>query len=147
MALSSSKSTGRAATAKRLVKTLFSFYPHLVPAVVVCLIVAAITSSVSSIFLQNALQIVSAFGESGDWAAAQPEVFRLVATLALVYLVGLAASLFWNRSMATVTQGTLEQLREKMFNRMQDLPISYFDTHQRGDVMSHYTNDITPSAR
>ena len=142
MALSSSKSTGRAATAKRLVKTLFSFYPHLVPAVVVCLIVAAITSSVSSIFLQNALQIVSAFGESGDWAAAQPEVFRLVATLALVYLVGLAASLFWNRSMATVTQGTLEQLREKMFNRMQDLPISYFDTHQRGDVMSHYTNDI-----
>ena len=82
------------------------------------------------------------FGQTGDWAAAQPEVFRLVATLAAVYLVGIAASLFWNRSMAIVTQGSLEKLREKMFNSMQDLPISYFDTHQRGDIMSHYTNDI-----
>ncbi len=44
--------------------------------------------------------------------------------------------------MAIVTQGSLEKLREMMFNRMQDLPIRYFDTHQRGDIMSHYTNDI-----
>ena len=93
-------------------------------------------------FLQGALQIVTEFGESGNWAAAQPEVFRLVATLAAVYLVGVCASLFWNRAMAIITQGSLEKLREKLFNHMQDLPISYFDTHQRGDVMSHYTNDI-----
>ena len=44
--------------------------------------------------------------------------------------------------MAVITQGSLEKLREKMFNRMQDLPIRYFDTNQRGDIMSHYTNDI-----
>ena len=65
-----------------------------------------------------------------------------MATLALVYIIGVAASTVWNRAMAVITQGTLEKLREKMFNRMQDLPISYFDTNQRGDVMSHYTNDI-----
>ena len=56
--------------------------------------------------------------------------------------VGILSSLFWNRAIAIVTQGSLEKLREKMFNRMQDLPIRYFDTHQRGDIMSHYTNDI-----
>lgn len=40
------------------------------------------------------------------------------------------------------------KLREKMFNHMQDLPIRYFDTNQRGDIMSHYTNDIdTPAPR
>ena len=132
----------KAGTAVRLIKTLFSFYPALLPAVVVCLLVAAMSSSFGSVFLQGALQIVTEFGESGNWAAAQPEVFRLVATLAAVYLVGVGASLFWNRAMAIITQGSLEKLREKLFNHMQDLPISYFDTHQRGDVMSHYTNDI-----
>ena len=132
----------KAGTAVRLIKTLFSFYPALLPAVVVCLLVAAVSSSFGSVFLQGALQIVTEFGESGNWAAAQPEVFRLVATLAAIYLVGVGASLFWNRAMAIITQGSLEKLREKLFNHMQDLPISYFDTHQRGDVMSHYTNDI-----
>ena len=44
--------------------------------------------------------------------------------------------------MGVVTQGSLMKLREKMFNHMQDLPIRYFDTNQRGDIMSHYTNDI-----
>ena len=132
----------KAGTAVRLIKTLFSFYPVLLPAVIVCLLVAAMSSSFGSVFLQGALQIVTEFGESGNWAAAQPEVFRLVATLAAVYLVGVCASLFWNRAMAIITQGSLEKLREKLFNHMQDLPISYFDTHQRGDVMSHYTNDI-----
>ena len=132
----------KAGTAVRLIKTLFSFYPVLLPVVVVCLLVAAMSSSFGSVFLQGALQIVTEFGESGNWAAAQPEVFRLVATLAAVYLVGVGASLFWNRAMAIITQGSLEKLREKLFNHMQDLPISYFDTHQRGDVMSHYTNDI-----
>jgi ATP-binding cassette subfamily B protein len=44
--------------------------------------------------------------------------------------------------MATVTQGTLDNMRQEMFSRMQTLPIKYFDTHPHGDIMSHYTNDI-----
>ena len=132
----------KAGTALRLIKTIFSFYPRRLSLVVVCLAIAAITNSFGAVFLQGALEIISTYGASGDWASAQPEIFRLVSTLALVYLMGVIASLIWNRSMATITQGTLEQLREKMFDRMQDLPISYFDTNQRGDIMSHYTNDI-----
>ena len=78
----------------------------------------------------------------GRLGAAQPKIAQLVTTLACIYGIGILSSLFWNRAMAIVTQGSLEKLREKMFNRMQDLPIRYFDTHQRGDIMSHYTNDI-----
>ena len=44
--------------------------------------------------------------------------------------------------MATVTQGSLMKFREKMFDKMQTLPVRYFDTHNHGDIMSHYTNDI-----
>ncbi len=130
------------ATLPRLIKTLFSFYPVLLPAVVVAIVISAIVNSIGAVFLQNALQVISTSWQSGDWTAAEPRILQLTVTLALIDAVGVLSSLFWNRSMATVTQGSLEKLREKMFNRMQDLPIRYFDTNQRGDIMSHYTNDI-----
>lgn len=90
----------------------------------------------------KALEVISSSWQTGDWAAAQPKIVGLVTALAIIYLIGNLSSLFWNRYMAVITQGSLEKLREKMFNRMQDLPIRYFDTNQRGDIMSHYTNDI-----
>ena len=129
-------------TFSRLIKTLFSFYPVLLPLVTLGVIVCAIINSIGATFLQRALEVISTSWQSGDWEAARPQILGLATTLACIYAVGVLSSLFWNRAMAIVTQGSLEKLREKMFNRMQDLPIRYFDTHQRGDIMSHYTNDI-----
>ncbi len=129
-------------SAGRLFKTLLGFYPTLLPAVMVCILAAAVLNSTGTIFLQQALAVIEGSWESGDWASVQPQILRIVVTLACVYAVGLACNTFWNRAMATITQGSLEKLREKMFNHMQDLPIRYFDTNQRGDIMSHYTNDI-----
>jgi ATP-binding cassette subfamily B protein len=59
----------------------------------------------------------------------------------VIYLVGITASFFQNRTMAVVTQGTLRHLREDMFDHMETLPIRYFDTNAHGDIMSMYTND------
>ena len=129
-------------TFSRLIKTLFSFYPVLLPLVTLGVIICAVINSIGATFLQRALEVISTSWQSGDWEAARPQILSLAATLACIYAVGVLSSLFWNRAMAIVTQGSLEKLREKMFNRMQDLPIRYFDTHQRGDIMSHYTNDI-----
>ena len=129
-------------TAGRLIKTLFSFYPKLLPAVVVCILAAAVLNSTGTIFLQQALAVIEGSWKSGDWSSVQPQILKIVITLACVYAVALSCNVFWNRAMAVITQGSLEKLREKMFNRMQDLPIRYFDTNQRGDIMSHYTNDI-----
>ncbi len=129
-------------TFSRLIKTLFSFYPVLLPLVTLGVIVCAVINSIGATFLQRALEVISTSWQSGNWEAARPQILGLATTLACIYAVGVLSSLFWNRAMAVVTQGSLEKLREKMFNRMQDLPIRYFDTHQRGDIMSHYTNDI-----
>ena len=129
-------------TMTRLIKMLFGFYPVLLPLVVAGVVLCAIINSIGATFLQSALQVISESWQSGDWTAAQPKILKLVTILGCIYAVGVASSLFWNRAMAVITQGSLEKLREKMFNRMQDLPIRYFDTHQRGDIMSHYTNDI-----
>ncbi len=62
--------------------------------------------------------------------------------LVTLYVISLAAGAAFNQMMAIITQGTLAKLREKMFAHMQDLPIRYFDTHNHGDIMSFYTNDI-----
>lgn len=132
----------RPGTLKRLVKMLFSFYPVLLPLVMLGVVLCALINSIGSVFLQKALEVISTSWQTGDWAAARPQILALVTTLAVIYIIGNLSSLFWNRYMGVVTQGSLMKLREKMFNHMQDLPIRYFDTNQRGDIMSHYTNDI-----
>lgn len=132
----------KSGTLKRIIKMLFSFYPVLLPLVMAGVLLCGLINSIGSVFLQKALEVISTSWQTGDWAAAQPKILGLVTVLAIIYLIGNLSSLFWNRYMGVVTQGSLEKLREKMFNRMQDLPIRYFDTNQRGDIMSHYTNDI-----
>lgn len=64
-----------------------------------------------------------------------------ILAMGCVYLVGVICTILYNRMMVTVSQGCLKQIRDDMFYHMQSLPISYFDTHTHGDVMSHYTND------
>ena len=62
--------------------------------------------------------------------------------VAMFYLIGVVFAYLYNRLMIYVTQGTLRNLRNDMFKKMESLPIKYFDTHPHGDIMSVYTNDI-----
>ncbi len=59
-----------------------------------------------------------------------------------IYAEGIVSAVICNVSMAVVTQDFLNEIRQAMFKHMQTLPIRYFDTHKRGDIMSVYTNDI-----
>ena len=62
--------------------------------------------------------------------------------LAILYVLALISATVYTQLMAVMTQGYLNKLRQETFDKMQDLPIRYFDTHQHGDIMSYYTNDI-----
>ena len=126
----------------RLIRTIFSFYPVLLPITICCILVNAIVSSMPSVFMQNVISIVEKVYRAGDWASVSGRIFRLVIILVTLYVISLAAGAAFNQMMAIITQGTLAKLREKMFAHMQDLPIRYFDTHNHGDIMSFYTNDI-----
>lgn len=68
-------------------------------------------------------------------------LLRAIFTMGAVYLVGVVCTILYNRLMVTISQGCLKHIRDDMFYHMQSLPISYFDTHTHGDIMSHYTND------
>ena len=126
----------------RLVRMLFSFYPVLLPITLICILFNAIISSVPSVFMQNIIAAVEKSWQTGDWAGVSGQILGLVGILATFYVLSLAAGFVYTQLMAVITQGVLAKMREKMFNGMQDLPIKYFDTHNHGDVMSYYTNDI-----
>ncbi len=136
-------------TMKRVLRFLVKYYKPALILVAVCLVISALVNSVSSIFTQKFLEYINEglgiYGESGVDAALSevyPKIIRLVITLMCVYLTGLLCNFIWTRTMAKVTQGTLENMRNEMFAKMQTLPIKYFDTHPHGDIMSYYTNDV-----
>ncbi len=130
-------------TFKRVIKTVHSFYPVLLPITLGCILFTAIVSSIPSLFMQQVLAIIEeSIKTATPWADVSSDVIRLVITLGSIYLVSLTSAFTYNQLMAVITQGTLKKFRDKMFARMQDLPIKYFDTHNHGDVMSYYTNDI-----
>ena len=126
----------------RLIRTLFQFYPVLLPVTLGCILINAVVSAVPSIFMQKAIAVVEEFFPTGDWATAVGRITGLLTVLLTMYAISLVAGICYTQLMAFITQGTLAKLREKMFDHMQDLPIRYFDTHNHGDIMSFYTNDI-----
>ena len=127
---------------RRLLRTLFEFYPVLLPITMVCIVINAVVSAAPAIFMQNVIQVVDDSYQSGDWSAVSGRILTLVAILVAMYIVSLIAGAFYTQMMAIITQGSLKKLREKMFSHMQDLPIRYFDTKGHGDIMSYYTNDV-----
>lgn len=125
-----------------MLRTLFEFYPVLLPITLVCILINAIVSSIPSIFMQNIIAIVDDSYKSGDWNAVAGRIVTYVVILLVMYVISLAAGAFYTQMMAIITQGSLKKMREKMFSRMQDLPVKYFDTNGHGDIMSYYTNDV-----
>ena len=137
------KKKNRSVALKRLVKLLFSFYPKLLPFIIILILVNAVISSLPSIFQQNIVAILQTAWENGiGWDIVRPEIMHHIVILASLYLTSLLAGIVYNQLMAIFTQGVLNKIRIKLFDHMETLPIRYFDTHQRGDVMSYYTNDV-----
>ncbi len=126
----------------RLIRTIFGFFPVLMPLVIIGILFNAIVGSIPSVFMQKVIAVIEENWQSGNWDGCKNQIFRYTGILLALYGLALAASIFYNRKMAEITQGTLKKLREKMFNSMQDFPVKYFDTHNHGDIMSYYTNDI-----
>jgi len=129
-------------TLRRLLRELFHFYPVGMPLVLICIVFSAIVSSIPSVFMQNVIAVIEESWQSGNWSAVSGKILGYVGILLGLYVLSLASVVTYTRTMAVITQGFLKKMREKMFNGMQDLPIKYFDTHNHGDIMSYYTNDI-----
>ena len=135
-------------TMKRLLKYIFHYYKPSMIVVFVCLVLSAAGGLVSTVFMQQITDGVLKPAVDGALSFAEVEhrLVTLIIAMGAMYVVAIVASFLYNRILAIVTQGILCHFREDMFNKMETLPIKYFDTHAHGDIMSTYTND-TDAAR
>jgi ATP-binding cassette subfamily B protein len=129
----------RSGTIKRLFSYMAEYKIQLI-FVVVCILLSAAASAASSLFLRTLIDkyIVPLLGQTHPVFT---ELFKAILLMGLIYIVGVLSTLFYNRTMVVIGQGTLKKIRDRMFTHMQTLPIRYFDTHTHGDLMSRYTND------
>ena len=128
-------------TAKRLFKYVIKRYKIHLIFVVILIVISSVTSVASSLFLQRLVDdyITPMLQTENPMFT---ELAYALLTMVAIYAIGILATYLYNRIMIVVGQGTLKDIRGEMFEKMQSLPIRYFDTHQNGDIMSHYTNDI-----
>ena len=108
--------------------------------VIICILLSAVASAASSVFLQTLIDdyIVPLLGTDNSVFGG---LIKALITIGIIYMIGVISSLLYSRAMVTVAQGTLKKIRDDMFEKMQRLPIRIFDTRTHGDIMSLYTND------
>ena len=126
---------------KRLMAYIFKNYGIHFIIVLICIVLSVVASIQGTLFMQRLIDdyIMPMIGqETPDFSNLLREIVRVAG----FYLVGVAATYAYNRIMVTISQGTLKNLRDDLFEHMEKLPIKYFDTHSHGDIMSIYTNDI-----
>ena len=102
--------------------------------VAVCLVLSSVGSVASSYFLKPALNYIAAGNFTG--------LFWMLVAMGGVFLVSAGCSYAYSRIMVRISQRTVATLRQDLFNKLQSLPLRYFDTHQSGDLMSRFTNDM-----
>lgn len=136
------KATHQVQTLKRLLSYLIKDYPIQLIIVSLAIFVTSFATVKGSLFLQVVIDdhvtpLLNTPGQK-DFSG----LLKAVITMGLIYLAGVITSIIFNQLMVTISQGSQKKIRDELFEHMETLPLSYFDTHPKGDVMSHYTNDI-----
>ena len=128
---------------KRLVKDLFHNYPKHLFAVICCILITAIVGILPSVYIERITSYIEeALTKNLTWSQAGTRIMTVIIVMIVCYTISIITVTVQGLIMARVTQGFMHNTRTKMFNSMQELPIKYFDTHNHGDIMSHYTNDV-----
>ena len=130
---------------RQVMLRLFGFvlknYKFSILTVLACIVVSSITSLFSTLFTRTLIDdYITPLTQAAnpEYASLAQALFRL----GLILLLGVVASYAYNRLMINVSQGTMLRLRKQIFERMEKLPLNYFDTHPHGELMSVYTNDV-----
>ena len=127
-------------TLKRLFNFVLTRHRNSCIVVLLLIIVSTIANVSGSIFIKSLIDdYITPYINSANpnFAPLLNAIIRMIA----IYAIGVLATYGFNRILINVSQGSLKEIRDSMFEHMEKLPIRYFDTHNHGDIMSIYTND------
>ena len=133
------KPTNYKKTVKRLVKYVAQEKLRLIAAII-CVFIATGASLASSYMLRPIINtyIAPSDGSRGDVRG----LFGALVVMMTVYLIGIAGTYAQSKLLLKVGQNSLKRMREDLFAHMETLPVRFYDTNTRGDLMSRFTNDI-----
>ena len=137
----SSKLNAKGSTLWRLTKYVLKDYKFSIGTVLVCIVITSVATLSSTLFTRTLIDdyiVPLTQVANPEYASLAQALFKL----GLILLLGIITSFTYNWLMIRVSQGTLLRLRKRLFEHMERLPLSYFDTHPHGELMSVYTNDI-----
>ena len=129
------------ATLLRMFGFVMRHYRWAIAIVLICVFISSITSLISSLFTKTLIDdyiVPLTQVDNPQYQSLEQTLFKL----ALVLFFGTVCSYTYNRLMIYISQGTMLRLRKTIFEKMQHLPINYFDQRSHGDIMSVYTNDV-----
>ena len=126
---------------KRVLGLILKEYRGACIAVVVSIVITAVATLAMSLFMRSLIDVYI-LPMVGSAAADYSPLARQLLKLGALLAAGVFCTWAYNRIMVNISQGTLQRLRLQLFERMESLPIKYFDTHPHGDIMSVYTNDV-----
>ena len=107
-------------------------------AVIACLLISTAASISGTYMLRPIINGLVGAGTAGEKISG---LLRSIAALLLLYILGSAATYCQSATMAVLAQRAANKLRRDLFNSLQSLPLSYFDQHTHGELMSRFTND------
>lgn len=133
-----------------LIKEMARLHPWLFALSIICIIISAIASVTAPIAIQRVIDGLENIHSTGDVAVSE-DVFKSFAEgtlypclifMAISYTLGNLAMGTYAVALAYIGQDFMHMTRCKIFSHMEDLPVRYFDQHQKGEIMSIYTNDV-----
>ena len=128
-------------TVKRLINIIVKEYKGLWILSLVCILISTAITVSGAFFIEILIDKYIVPLLSNNNISYAP-LFKFLVLMTVIYIIGIIFNYIYQRVMVTISQGVLKKMRDKMFSHMQTLPISYFDTHKHGDIMSFYTNDV-----
>lgn len=126
----------------RLLRDMISFFPVKVPLSAFIILFCAAVNTFPSIFIQKVIALIENSDANSTWSDVSADLTGLLLILGGLYVLSLIGALLQGQIGAEITQGVLMRFRRKMFGKMQNLPLRFFDSNSHGDIMSHYTNDV-----
>lgn len=133
-----------------LIKEMARLHPWLFALSIICIIISAIASVTAPVAIQRVIDGLENIHSTGDVAVSE-DVFKSFAEgtlypclifMAISYTLGNLAMGTYAVALAYIGQDFMHKTRCKIFSHMEDLPVRYFDQHQKGEIMSIYTNDV-----
>lgn len=126
----------------RLLRDIFSFFPVKLPVMIFLILFCAAVNTLPSVFIQKVIALIENSDINSSWPDVSANLVTFLMTLGGLYILSLTGGFLVGQIGADITQGVLMRFRKKMFVRMQNLPLRFFDSNSHGDIMSHYTNDV-----